>query len=484
MNMKSPEELEKAVRQTKIIATLGPASFEKAQLKSLILAGANVLRLNFSHADYDILRRVIVDIRALNEELGTTVGILGDLQGPKIRIGEMPQGGLLFEPGDRLALVTQPCLGSKDEIYINYTQLPQDIRPGDLLLLDDGKLKFKALSSNAKDRIEMEVVSGGLLSSRKGVNLPDTEVALPSLTEKDRKDLDFILEHKLDWVALSFVRKAADIVALREIIRSSGQDIPVMAKIEKPAAVADLENIINASDAVMIARGDLGVEFPIEQLPLIQKRIVRLCMDLCKPVVVATQMMESMITNFMPTRAEANDVANAVLDGADALMLSGETSMGSHPSQVVEYMVRIIRTVEDQSEIYYRDHRLSQDSTTFISDQLCYLASRAALRVDAKAIVGFTKSGYTAFQVSSYRPKSGIIIFTPNLPLLTRLSLVWGVRALYYDKLTSTDETIDDVARILKANAWLKSGDTVVNTGVMPLRSVHRANFIKLTVID
>jgi pyruvate kinase len=484
MNMKSPQELEKAIRQTKIIATLGPASFEKGRLRELILAGANVLRLNFSHADYDILRRVIADIRDLNHELDASVGILGDLQGPKIRIGEMPQGGILFEPGDRLAMVTQPCMGSPKEIYINYAQLPQDIRPGDLLLLDDGKLKFKALSSNAKDRIEMEVVSGGLLSSRKGVNLPDTEVALPSLTDKDRKDLEFILEHKLDWVALSFVRKAADITALREVIRASGQDIPVMAKIEKPAAVADLENIITASDAVMIARGDLGVEFPIEQLPLIQKRIVRLCMDLCKPVVVATQMMESMITNFMPTRAEANDVANAVLDGADALMLSGETSMGSHPAQVVEYMVRIIRTVEDQSEIYYREHRLSQDSTTFISDQLCYLASRAALRVDAKAIVGFTKSGYTAFQVSSYRPKSGVIIFTPNQALLTRISLVWGVRALYYDKLTSTDETIEDVSRILKAKGWLNTGDTVVNTGVMPLRSVHRANFIKLTVIE
>lgn len=484
MNIKFPEDFEKLHRQTKIIATLGPASFEKAQIKSLIQAGANVLRLNFSHADYDILRRVIVDIRSLNKELGTTVGILGDLQGPKIRIGEMPQGGILFEPGDRLSLVTQPCVGSKDEIYINYSQLPQDIRPGDMLLLDDGKLKFKAIFSNAKDRIEMEVIAGGLLTSRKGVNLPDTEVALPSLTEKDRKDLDFILEHKLDWVALSFVRNAADVIVLREVIRSSGQDIPVMAKIEKPVAVADLENIISKSDAVMIARGDLGVEFPIEQLPLIQKHIVRLCMDLCKPVVVATQMMESMITNFMPTRAEANDVANAVLDGADALMLSGETSMGAHPSQVVEFMVRIIRAVEDQSEIYYRDHRLSQDSTNFISDQLCYLASRAALRVDAKAIVGFTKSGYTAFQVSSYRPKSGIIIFTPNRALLTRLSLVWGVRALYYDKLTSTDETIEDVGRILKSNAWLQSGDTVVNTGVMPLRSMHRANFIKLTVID
>jgi len=484
MNIKFPEDFEKVHRQTKIIATLGPASFEKAQIKSLIQAGANVLRLNFSHADYDILRRVIVDIRSLNKELGTTVGILGDLQGPKIRIGEMPQGGILFEPGDRLSLVTQPCVGSKDEIYINYSQLPQDIRPGDMLLLDDGKLKFKAIFSNAKDRIEMEVIAGGLLTSRKGVNLPDTEVALPSLTEKDRKDLDFILEHKLDWVALSFVRNAADVIVLREVIRSSGQDIPVMAKIEKPVAVADLENIISKSDAVMIARGDLGVEFPIEQLPLIQKHIVRLCMDLCKPVVVATQMMESMITNFMPTRAEANDVANAVLDGADALMLSGETSMGAHPPQVVEYMVRIIRAVEDQSEIYYRDHRLSQDSTNFISDQLCYLASRAALRVDAKAIVGFTKSGYTAFQVSSYRPKSGIIIFTPNRALLTRLSLVWGVRALYYDKLTSTDETIEDVGRILKSNAWLQSGDTVVNTGVMPLRSMHRANFIKLTVID
>lgn len=484
MNMSSPGDLVTAVRKTKIIATLGPASFDKQRLRELILAGTNVFRLNFSHADYDILRRVIADIRDLNEELDVSTGILGDLQGPKIRIGTMPGEGIHFQAGDKVTLVTTPCTGSKEEIYINYPQLPQDIRPGDMLLLDDGKMKFKALSSNARDRIQTEVVAGGLLSSRKGVNLPDTEVSLPSLTEKDRKDLDFILENKLDWVALSFVRKASDVEELRQEINNAGQEIPVMAKIEKPAAVADLENIIAVSDAVMIARGDLGVEFPIEQLPLIQKRIVRLGMDLCKPVVVATQMMESMITNFMPTRAEANDVANAVLDGADALMLSGETSMGAHPAQVVDYMVRIIKTVEDQSEIYYRDHRLSQDSTTFISDQLCYLASRAAFRIDAKTIVGFTKSGYTAFQVSSYRPKSGVIIFTPNKALLTRISLVWGVRALYYDKLTSTDETIEDVSRILKAKGWLHAGDRVVNTGVMPIRSVHRANFVKLTVVE
>ena len=472
------------MRRAKIVCTMGPAVESSEKVHELIAAGMNMARLNLSHGGHDEHQSRLNLVRSVAAETNQPVAILVDLQGPKIRIGEMPQGGVLFEPGDRLTMVTTPVTGSKEEIFINYSQLPMDIRPGDLLLLDDGKLKFKALSSNARDRIELEVISGGLLTSRKGVNLPDTEVALPSLTDKDRKDLEFILEHRLDWVALSFVRKALDVEALRKEIHAKGQDIPVMSKIEKPSAVADLENIIAASDAVMIARGDLGVEFPIEQLPLIQKRIVRLCMDLCKPVVVATQMMESMITNFMPTRAEANDVANAVLDGADALMLSGETSMGSHPAQVVEYMVRIIGAVEAQSEIYYREHRISQDSSTFISDQLCYLASRAAYRVDAQAIVGFTKSGYTAFQVSSYRPKSGIIIFTPNQNLLTRISLVWGVQALYYDKLTSTDETIEDVTRILKANGWLKSGDTVVNTGVMPLHSVHRANFIKLTVID
>lgn len=471
-------------KQTKIIATVGPSCAEKNILRSMMQSGVNVFRLNFSHADYQVLRQVIAWIRELNKETGHNVAILGDLQGPKIRIGEVENNGIQLETGDKLQLVTEKCVGNKKRIYLNYLEFPQDVAHGDQVLLDDGKIKFEVVSTNRIDTVEVVVIHGGLLSSKKGVNLPNTKVSLPSLTPKDLEDLEFILEHDLDWVALSFVRTAEDIIELRKKISEKGKNIHIVAKIEKPAAVEAIDEIIEVTDGVMVARGDLGVEYPIEKLPLIQKSIVKKCLKATKPVIIATQMMESMISSFMPTRAEANDVANAVLDGADALMLSGETSVGQHPVQVVEYMVRIIQEIEIGANIYHRDNETPEESPTFLSDSLCYIASRAAMYVKANAIIGMTKSGYTAYKISSYRPQAPVFIFTPDPALLTRMSLIWGVRAFFYDKLSTTDETIFDVHRILKAQQLLKSGDVVVNTGSMPIKAKNRANFMKFSVVE
>lgn len=473
-----------ATKHTKIVATVGPACSDKEVLSRMIKSGVNVFRLNFSHAIYDNLREVIQSVRELNASLGTNVALLGDLQGPKIRIGEVENNGIQLKSGDRLKLVTQKCVGTTKKIYLNYLEFPQDVETGDQVLLDDGKIKFEVVNTNRLDEVEVEVIHGGFLSSKKGVNLPNTRVSLPSLTEKDLQDLDFILEHNLDWVALSFVRSADDIIDLRKRIIAQGKTTHIIAKIEKPAAVDAIDAIIETSDGIMVARGDLGVEYPIEKLPLIQKLIVKKCLKASKPVIIATQMMESMISNFMPTRAEANDVANAVMDGADALMLSGETSVGQHPVQVIDYMVRIIHEVETGAEIYHRDNETPENSPTFLSDSLCYIASRASMYVKANAIIGMTKSGYTAYKVSSYRPKSRIYIFTPDKELLNRISLIWGVRAFFYDKLSTSDETISDVLKILKDKKLLKTGDVVVNTGSMPIKDKNRANFMKFSVVE
>jgi pyruvate kinase len=472
-------------RRTKIVATVGPACSDKAVLSRLIKAGVNVFRLNFSHAVYETLEQVIRDVRELNEKLGTHVALLGDLQGPKIRVGEIQNNGITLRKGDVIQFTTVPCLGDAQRIYLNYKAFPLDVEEGDLVLLDDGKIKLEVLRSNRLDEVELVTIHGGLLTSKKGVNLPNTKVSLPSLTEKDLRDLDFILDHDLDWVALSFVRSPNDVKELRQRIESRGKDAHIISKIEKPAAVDEIDAIVAESDGVMVARGDLGVEYPLEKLPLIQKAIVKKCLRQCKPVIIATQMMESMITQFMPTRAEANDVANAVLDGADALMLSGETSVGQHPVQVIEYMSRIVETVEQGAEgIYYRERADSTATDQSLSDSLCYMAGRAAKYVQAQAIVGLTRSGYTAYQVASYRPACPVFIFTPNPRLLARISLLWGVRAFFYDKESDTNQTIDDVLSFLEAHKHVSKGAVVVNTGAMPVGSDSRANFLKISRID
>lgn len=466
--------------KTKIVATIGPASASKEILQELILAGVDVCRLNLSHGEYSEHKKIIENIRAINKEHQCSTAILVDLQGPKLRIGEVANNAVLLETGKEIELTINESIGNATSLYINYSQFPQDVEIGDHVLIDDGKIQLTVLETNRKDSVTAIINSGGILSSRKGVNLPNTKISLPSLTPKDIEDLDFALDQDIDWIGLSFVRKAQDIIELKKIIASKKKETRVIAKIEKPEALNEIDEIIRETDALMVARGDLGVELPMEEVPLIQKMLVNKCIDASKPVIIATQMMESMINNYSPTRAEVNDVANSVLDGADAVMLSGETSIGKHPVKVVEYMQNIIRTVELKGFRYNRDHKPDITSDSYISDSVCYNACVMASQVDAKAIVGMTRSGYTAFKVSSQRPQADILIFTDVAKMLNVLSLVWGIRSFFYDKSVSTDDTITELQEILKENGKVQSGDIIINLASIPLAEQSRTNMIKL----
>lgn len=466
--------------KTKIVATIGPASASKEVLQQLILAGVDVCRLNFSHGEYSEHKKILENIRSINKEFKCSTAILVDLQGPKLRIGEVANNAVLLEVGKEIELTIIECVGNATCLYINYNQFPLDVEIGDHVLIDDGKIQLTVLSTNRKDSVTAIVNNGGILSSRKGVNLPKTKISLPSLTPKDLEDLEFALEQNVDWIGLSFVRKAQDIIDLKKIIASKNKETRVIAKIEKPEAINEIDHIIRETDALMVARGDLGVELPMEEVPLIQKMLVNKCIRAAKPVIIATQMMESMINNYSPTRAEVNDVANSVLDGADAVMLSGETSIGKHPVKVVEYMQNIISTVENKGFRFNRDHKPDIMSESYISDSVCYNACVMASQVDAKAIVGMTRSGYTAFKVSSQRPQADILIFTDVPEMLNVLSLVWGVRSFFYDKSISTDETITELQEILKEKGKVKSGDIIINLASIPLAEQSRTNMIKL----
>lgn len=470
--------------RTKIVATLGPASSSKEVLVKMIKSGLDICRINFSHGKHEDLAKIISTIREINTKYNTHVGILADLQGPKIRVGEMKDNGVLLKKNQELIMTTKPCIGNYEQVYISYKEFPKDVKVGEIILLDDGKLQFKVISTNKKDTVKVKVIYGGILSSNKGVNLPDTKVSIPSLTPKDLKDLDFILKQEIEWVGLSFVREAKDILELKEIIKRRGSKARVIAKIEKPEALRNLDEIIEVTDAVMVARGDLGVECPMEDLPIIQKRIVKKCMENAKPVIIATQMMESMITNPRPTRAEVNDVANSVLDGADAVMLSGETSVGQYPVEVIQAMQLIIRKIENNSYPYMQMHAPNKKSSTYRSDSICYSACVLAEQNSALGIVSMTHSGYTAFRISSHRPESLTFIFTSNKSLLCMLSLVWGVRGFYYDKFESTDQTMKDVNGILKQHKLVKKGDVVINTASTPIGRSGRTNTIKISEIE
>lgn len=470
---------------TKIVATLGPASNSLEALEALIKEGVAVFRLNFSHGRHEDHKISIDRIQALNTQLGTHVGILADLQGPKLRVGRMENDGLLVKEGDILTFTNEECIGTMDKIYMSYEKFASDLKPGELILIDDGKLQFEVLEVfPEQDIVKLKCLFGGLLSSNKGVNLPDTVVSLPSLTPKDLEDLEFILTQPVNWIALSFVRKALDVEQLISRIEGAGHSAKVISKIEKPEAVRNIDAIIKASNGIMIARGDLGVEMPIEKLPTIQKMIVSKCIQRSRPVIVATQMMESMITNPSPTRAEVTDVANAVLDGADAVMLSGETSVGKHPVKVVEAMNKIIAEAEGHYTMQIKKPRASDKSSTFISDVVCFNAAKTAEDIHAKAIIGLTVSGYTAFKTSCYRPNCPIYIFSSAQHMLGTLNLVWGVHCYYYNDNRSTDETIEDLVNILKANKKVKKGDYVVNTGTMPLLKRGRTNMMKVTEVE
>jgi len=474
------------IHRTKIVATVGPACDTYEKLLALVKAGVNVFRLNFSHGTHENKAEIIQHIRNINKTEPYNISILGDLQGPKLRVGEIEGGSLPIVPGDVLTFTSkEKVIGTKEKIYVSYPNLHQDVKVGDKILIDDGKLEVVVIDVSLEGDIKVVVTYGGVLYPKKGVNLPDTAISLPAMTEKDIIDFEFIVDQKLDWVALSFVRKAEDIINLKKRVAERGSDIKVMAKIEMPSALLDLRNIIVESDGVMVARGDLGVELPVEKVPMAQREIIRKCIHRAKPVIVATQMMESMIDRVKPNRSEITDVANAVLEGADAVMLSGETATGQHPALVVETMRKIILEVENTEYRYNREEDLKPQvkSPSFISDAVCYNACKIARDLQANALIGMTQSGYTGFMLSSYRPKSPLFIFTKSRSLVNQLSLSWGVRAFYYAEEESLDDIVADQIEILKERGFLKEDDVVVNTGSTPVQAHLPTNVLKVTKV-
>jgi pyruvate kinase len=478
--------IEHTFHRTKIVATVGPACSTYERLLELVKAGVNVFRLNFSHGSHEDKTAIIDHIRSINKTQPYNISILGDLQGPKLRVGDIENGGLPIAPGDILCFTSkEKVIGNKERIYVSYPNLHLDVEVGNKILIDDGKIEVVVIDITMDGDVKVAVTYGGILLPKKGVNLPDTNISLPALTDKDLVDLDFIIEQNLDWVALSFVRKAEDIIDLKNRLAARNSTTKVIAKIEMPSALADLRNIVVESDAVMVARGDLGVELPVEKVPMAQRDIIRKCIHRAKPVIVATQMMESMIHHVKPNRSEITDVANAVLEGADAVMLSAETATGDHPTLVVQTMKKIIQEVERTEYRYNREEDLKPQpkSPSFLSDAICYNACKIARDTEADALVGMTQSGYTAFILSSYRPRSPLYIFTKERSLVNQLSLSWGVRAFYYAEEESLDDILFDQLNILKERGFLKPGDIVINTGSTPVNLHLPTNIVKITKV-
>ena len=472
-------------KKTKIVATLGPATSSKEVLREMMQAGVNVFRINFSHANYDDVKQRIDMIRELNKEHGYTTAILADLQGPKLRVGKMKEE-VVVSKGDEITFATgEEFEGTSKRVYMNYDQFPEDVQAGERVLLDDGKLIFEVVSTNKKDEVLAKVVQGGPLRSKKGVNLPNTKISLPALTEKDVEDAIFAVKQQVDWIALSFVRNSDDLLELQNLIKEhTDHKIPIIAKIEKPEGVDNIDKIVAYCDGLMVARGDLGVEIPAQEVPLIQKQLVLKAKKARIPVIIATQMMETMITSLTPTRAEVNDVANSVMDGADAVMLSGETSVGNYPVQVIEKMSQIIMSVENSPLIKVPHEPPHVRTKRYITKSICYHAAHMANEIKAQAICTLTNSGYTAFQISAWRPESNILVFTSNKRILNQLSLLWGVRAFYYDKMVTTDETIDDINRIAKENNFVEKGDFAINLAAMPITNKGMVNTLRISEIE
>jgi pyruvate kinase len=472
------------LNKTKIVATLGPASKSRPMLKKLIIAGVDVFRINFSHANYKETKQTVCAIRALGAELGVHPSILGDLQGPKIRLGLVKNG--VFVKKDDVIEITTKEIGEGDEkrVSINYLDFPKDVNANEKILVNDGKLIFKVLITNKKDLVQAKVLQGGLLESRKGVNLPNTNLSLPALTKKDKEDALFAIKNEFDWIALSFVRSPKDVLLLQNLIaKNSTYKIPIIAKIEKPEAIANIDEILEVTDGLMVARGDLGLEIPAEEVPLNQKLLVSKAKHFRKPVIIATQMMESMIDSLTPSRAEVNDVANSIMDGADAVMLSGETSVGQFPVEVVNTMERIIRRVED-SPLIITPHKLPElKSKRLVTKSVCFHAASVANEINASAISTLTNSGYTAWQISSWRPNVLILVFTSNKKILSQLNLLWGVKCMFYDNFVSTDDTIEEVNKIAKANGFIKNNDLVINLSAMPIVEKGEVNTLRISKI-
>ena len=468
---------------TKIVATLGPASWHKEVMKDMIDAGVNVFRVNFSHGDHETHRRTIQLIKEINDEFNCKIAVLADLQGPKLRIGDVEDGAVI-NPGDTLTFTTNKVAGTAEQVYMNYEQFPKDVNAGERILLDDGKLMCEVIETNKKDTVITKVIQGGPLKSKKGVNLPNTKVSLPCLTEKDLADVVVAMEEGVEWIGLSFVRDARDVKELRGIIKDFGSYAKIVSKIEKPEAVVDIDNIIHATDAIMVARGDLGVEIPYSSVPMVQKMIVEKCHKKAKPCIIATQMMESMIESQSPTRAEVNDVANSVCDGADAVMLSGETSVGKWPAKVVETMASIVEHVESTFDVKPNvDNEPHIKNERYITKTICYNAAKIADQVGAAAILTMTFSGYTALKIAGHRPKTKIVVFTANRQIMNQMSLVWGVEAYYYDGMDSTDKSFSDIKTILKEHGTVEDGDLVVKIASMPIQEKGFTNMLKISAI-
>ncbi len=472
-------------KKTKIVATLGPATSTKEVLLKMMEAGVNVFRINFSHADHEAVRERVQMIRDLNKEHGYAVGILGDLQGPKLRVGVM-KSEVVVQPGDELVFATGESFhGDVNRVYMNYEHFPRDVKEGERILLDDGKLIFEVLSTDGEKEVRVKVIQGGPLRSKKGVNLPQTNISLPALTEKDIVDAKFACELQVDWMALSFVRHSRDLMELQQLIKEHSEyKIPIVAKIEKPEAVTNIDKIVAYCDGLMVARGDLGVEVPAQEVPLIQKQLVLKAKKARIPVIIATQMMETMITSLTPTRAEVNDVANSVMDGADAVMLSGETSVGQYPVQVIEKMASICRSVEDSDLITVPHSAPHIRTKRYITKSVCYHAAKMADEISAKAITTMTNSGYTAFQISAWRPAAYILTFTNNDRILTQLSLLWGVKAFKYDRFVSTDETIKDVNEMARQKGYVEKGDFLINLAAMPVTDKGMVNTLRVSEVE
>ena len=471
-------------KKTKIVATLGPASSSEEVIEKMIHAGVNVFRINFSHADHDDVAERINIIRSLSEKHKTYTSILADLQGPKLRVGVIEEGAIV-EPGDTVEFITtEPFVGNAKQAYMTYQRFPKDVTAGEKILLDDGKLIFEVVATDKKEKVTAKVLQGGPFKSKKGVNLPNTNISLPALTEKDVEDAIFAIKQQVDWIALSFVRNSDDLIGLQKLIEEySEHKIPIISKIEKPEALENIDKIIAYSDGLMVARGDLGVEVPAAEVPLIQKQLVNKAKKARIPVIIATQMMETMIESLTATRAEVNDVANSVMDGADAVMLSGETSVGKYPVQVIETMTSILKSVESSSLIQVPQTPPSIRTKRFITKSICYHAALMANEIDAAAICTLTNSGYTAFQISAWRPKAHVLVFTSNKTILSQLNLLWGVKAFYYDKFESTDKTVVQINTLALENGWVEKGDMLINLAAMPIIEKGMVNTLRVSQI-
>ena len=468
-------------KRTKIVATLGPACSSKEIIENMMESGVNVFRVNFSHAEYADVEEKIKIIRGLNKRMDVHVAILADLQGPKLRVGEMEEN-VTLNIGDRFTFTTKKCKGSGQKAYMTYKNFPKDVEVGEHILVDDGKLMFQVVDTDRTTNVNTVVVRGGTLKSKKGVNLPNTTISQPALTKKDIKDALFAIKMKVDWIALSFVRTPEDLIQLQDLIKeNSSYKIPIIAKIEKPEAVANIDRLMPHCDGLMVARGDLGVEVPMEAVPLIQKRLVLKAKKANIPVIIATQMMETMIANQVPTRAEVNDVANSIMDGADAVMLSGETSVGEFPIEVIQQMRRIIESVENSPLISIPEEFIQCVNERFITKILCHQAAVMANTISAEVITTLTDSGYTAFHISSRRPTSNILVFSSNRRILAMLNLLWGVKGIYYDRFVSTDQTIEDINDMAHQRGFLKEGDYAINITSMPVKQRGMANTIRIT---